>query len=704
MKILSDNETALLIGDLSKITLPEGIELYVSMGIPQIFQRISYSTDADIRRDWLYLPLGILGTIKQKIINIPGDTVDSINEIEPLSCENFFLFPIFTDQQVDIILVSKKKNLGSFKKEIIQCLLTTCRVYKEKNQKYGESHDKFIQTVTENPDSIIGLTKSILNLLVKNIPRSCAGYYSDEQSKLSRRMIVGDLSKFDYIPPYIIDEEKDTWEKAVKQDLTFIPAINLLNEAQFLVNPPLFLSVHRGLKSNCPENIISVLIPGNTDLSAVYFLKAIIEMTGKLSESQFLNSVSIMDYYKKYMLHTNIYLTPFILLEKMFTLLNKQLRITRVLLFEEENTIEISFSKDGVYNAFEKSSLKLLPQIKEEFAETNMLRKTNVENCYENYSLNSHAEVQTEFIYKINMPNNSIHYLAVGTSRRIEVLEMFKQFIDDAVEAFVKCCSCLYMQSALDDSKRKEKTYESRLYLTYKLSIGYFHQLFSKMTVLLGNIENTKKLLAAQEQKDDTDKLLKYLVAIENNADLVDGYIDVLHDLTHTDNNYYTNEIEASEMLKKLPRILEGYLHYINITKNVSLRIDVLTHTKPWFFVFGIDVDDIIIPVILSIADAAVQDGTIALEAHKELGGAYIKISLHNSLINNVNIIKTIAKAFDGFELQNVDDDSFTIGDTVISTIISEDSTLSVKIQCKQKSISHNTKIVREQNEVIDCV
>lgn len=260
------------------------------------------------------------------------------------------------------------------------------------------------------------------------------------------------------------------------------------------------------------------------------------------------------------------------------------------------------------------------------------------------------------------------------------------------------------MQSALDDSKRKEKTYKSRLNLSYKLSVGYFHRLFSKMTVLLGNIENANKHLAAQEQKDDTDKILKHLVVIENNADLVGGYIDVLHDLTHTDNNYYTNEIEASEMLKRLPRILEGYLHYINITKNVSLRIDVLTHTKPWFFVLGSDVDDIIIPAILSIADAAVQDGTIALEAHKELGGAYIKISLHNSLINSANIIKIIAKAFDEFELQNVDDDNFTFGGTVVSNVISNDSTISVKIQCKQKSVSHTTDIIHRQKEVIDRV
>ncbi len=689
MRILSENETALLIGDMSKINLPDGVELYLSLGISQMFKRISNSNTTEIERDWLYIPLETLDILMQKINNVPSSSVDYFDRIDPIACDDQYLFPIYANQEIDLILVSGTSKIETIDRATLKCLVNTYVVYQEKNKKYGDSHDLFLENFAENNDSILHFIKSILNLLVKEIPRSCAGYYSDEENGLYRRMIVGDLGKFDLIPPSHTNEVKSKWNKVITRNAFFMPATSVENEVQFLVDPPDFIFVHNGLKSSCSENFISVLLPGNSDFLAIHFLKTIAAMTGKLSETQFLKSVSILDYVNENLHDIDTEKSTFNLLEKLFTLLNKQLRVTRLLFVEDDTAAEISFSKDGAYKTNESISLKLKDELINKLDDSNkyIIKDISEENSYEVITGQGQADVQSEIFCSIVLPDGSNGYLIIGSPKNKEVLTFFLQFILDAINAFVKCFSCKILLTELDETRFNQKILNSRFQLVGKLSTGYFHQIFSKMTVLLGKTEHLKKNIKLNKNFGDFTEVLKYISAIEENTDQIGEIVSSLHTLIPNLDGYYHRKIESAEMMKKIPRYLNGYLHYTSITRNISIRIDNLTRVKSGFLISGSDIDDVVIPIIISIVEESVKNGSITVEANKEFGNEFINISFHQSLVDEKDITSIILTPFKQYDIQINDSEGFKFGSYIISNSIKGDSMVIVKFRFMQESL-----------------
>ncbi len=416
MRLLSENETALLIGDMSRIQLPDDVELYLSFGVLEVFKRFSKSPHTKIERDWLYIPLEILDTIKQNLNNVPQNSHDCLKYIEPIKCESHYLFPIYSGQKLDIILVSQKQKLECIDSPTIKCLIKTFEVFKADNQNDNLSHNIFIKTLAENNDSIQAITKSVLNLLVKEIPRSSAGYYSDEKDELYRQFIVGELTKFDLIPQTVNDEMKSIWAEHIKREVNLFPADCLSKEIQFMVNPPDLNFIHRGLQSNCSNNYISVILPGNSDILVLRFLKIIAKLMSDLSESQFLKSTSVLNYYQNNMTLPAVNKNKFSLLEKLFTLLNQQLRVTRLLLFTEKQSSEIGFTIDSSYVANEKSTVQLTTEFKERLLQEEdcLIQDSSDEKCYANLLSNSNANVNSELLCKFILPNNDICFISVG--------------------------------------------------------------------------------------------------------------------------------------------------------------------------------------------------------------------------------------------------------------------------------------------------
>lgn len=691
MRILSENETALLIGDMSKINLPDGVELYLSLGVAQIYQRISNIAQTD-EKGWLYLPLHLIDTIIQNKSNVPSDSLDYFNNIEPLSCGDNFIFPLCIDQKIDIILVSKNNTLDSVDKATLRYLVSTYDVYKEKNQKYGDSHDLFLKTFAENNDSTISFMKSILNLIVKEIPGSCAGYYSDEQDGLYRRMIVGDLEKFDLIPSFVDNDVKSDWEDCIKRNTHFIPANKLSNEVQFLVHPPDFIFVYDGLRSDCSDNFISILIPNNVDMAVIEFIKTIITMIGKLSETQFIKSATVMEYYKNHLLNKNSKCSSLELLESMFTFLNKQLRISRLLFFEDDKTTVISFSRDGVYKASDKLSMRLSEQVQQSIQTGNgwLLTDSTDENRYDNQNDSSQSNIQSELLYQVSLPDGKDGYIVVGTSQSVGVLETYLPFIIDVIEAFENCYSCLLNKLFIEKLRDRTEILKSRINQIDKLSSGYFQQVFSKMTVLLGKTEQLKSHLTNDIYKDQFLTLSNLLSAIEENADLAGEFVAKLNSIIPHNNEYDLRNINSDNMMKEIPSLLEGYLYQTTVTRKISLRIDNLTQINSGFLISRREIDDVVLPIILSLIDEAVKDGTLAIAADRELGVEYITLSFHKSLIADKDIASVIFNLFKDYSIQPGEDKMFVFDNLKISTIIKSDNMITVKIQFLQESITVN--------------
>ena len=698
MRILTENETAVLVGDLSKIKLPSGVELYLSYGIPQIFQRVSSTSNFYDDKDWLFVPLEILESIKQNNNNIPKMPIVSVTDDTPLICDKHYLFPIFSGNEIDIIFMSNSKDLN-INAKTLNSVMKTFVQYKELIVERCNCSDKFIKALISHNDSQLNFAKSILNLIVKEIPRSCAGYYSSDESGLKRRFIVGDIHKFEHIPPVVSSELTSVWKNSLYKNNYYIVPSNFQNDLQFLSTPPDINFIYQGLQSKISENYISVQLPSSAIFSSIYILEYMVEHIHKLSESEFMKPSSVIEMYDLLTFKTTSSTSEVQIAEKLFSTLNNHIRITSLVYMSENDIIEVGYTNNNEYQVIENRSMKLSQESQALLQEFEQIVVTNTENKIfsENSQQQINSEILSQKLYKLHVSKNHFLYLILGSPKQVGTLELYSPLIDEFVNAFKILISSVFLRNNLKKAYFKEKILHARLKLINVLSNGYFNQIFSKLTVLIAKTELVNKHISSSENKKELSNLEKPILSISHNTDLIENYITSLRSLMPNREEYYERKLNPSEIMKKIPTLLQGYLHQTYIKNNISIRLDNVTHSKSDFFIAGYVIDDVLIPIILTIIDDAILDGTISLYAGNELETVYVKVAFHKDLIATHDISSMIHNVFKEHDIEITTEGQFTFSNCVISNNINSNGMVTLHINVKQENNNVRQSIGKQQ-------
>ncbi len=268
-------------------------------------------------------------------------------------------------------------------------------------------------------------------------------------------------------------------------------------------------------------------------------------------------------------------------------------------------------------------------------------------------------------------------------------MAQYTRFIQDSLDAYMECSINLCLRESLSKAKNNARAISSRLYLMGKLCNGYFNQIFSKMTVLLCKTEYVKSIIR-QKGDDELDNLSKYFLSIEDNADQVGSFVTAIRSLIPLEEDNM-NLIHANMIMKKLSNDLDGFLHQNHINKNISIRLDNITQMNSGFKIAYVDIEDAVIPVLISIINDANKDGTITMAAKKEFDSEFIQITFNKSLIHSDNINDLIIKPFSIYSVKADDVGMFRFSKFIISSDVSKDAIVSVKFRLKQNTTRQET-------------
>ena len=638
MRLLSEYETAVLRGDLSKIKLPSSSDLYVSVGIPQVFQRVGNGDSELVENSWLYLPNDVLNSIRQNMIVLSNNHIEQYFNNEAIPCDGFSVYPILIKGNINIVVVDKSGKKIKLKDNIVNCIAETFLVYQQNQYLHEDYLDHFIYTLFNNNDSIESFVRSLLKLLVEEIPKSCAGYYFDDNGILKLRMTVGDLRRFDLMPSMLSAQKKEQWHETVCSKLHFIPAETLPDEITLLDTPPEFFFIHNGLQSEYLKNLICVILYGDISTKKIKLLEKITTLTSKINEKQFINSKQINSYYSNNLQKIESNQIENHLLKELFSLIDKQLIISRMLFKKDYQQATVITKKDSFDYPLENNTLFAIDDtvIKEMTSEEIYYTPdiTIADYADQNKKDSAYHHVRSEIYFKYQLPNGEETFIAIGSPIKGGYLESVKEYLGEAVQAFLKSYTYQTSLTALSSMSINENILRSRIDLFGKLIGGYFHQIFSKITVI--NAE-TERIEHAAKDVDNS----KIYTRVEQNTQNLKQYVDEVTDkvkilqlILPNKSDDYERDISCAVFLKKLPKYINGYIKSINDSNNIALRIENVSSSKLDYKITGEEIVDIILPLIVAVMENAKQSGLISLLSQSEFDEDRIVLSFKDTLIS----------------------------------------------------------------------
>lgn len=702
MRLLSEYETAILKGDLSKIKLPDTAAIYLSTGIPQVFQRVDSNEEDFVEDPWLYVPASRLNSIRQQMIVNSNNKISRYFDNEPVETEDLMLYPLLINGEIKIIIVDSSKKKIKIKPDTVESIVETLEIY-QKNQHISENHlDHFILTLFNNHESVDKFIKNLLDLLVRRIPNSCAGYYFDDQGIIKLRMTVGDLRRFDLLPSFLSDNIKQEWIEALQTKTHFIPAESLEDEIGLLDSPPDFIYVHEGLQSEYVKNLLCFILYGDISESAIQLLDKITSLVAKLHEKQFIDAHSINKYYERNLLkikNTNI---MHHLLKELIILLDKQMIISRIVFKEEyKEAVVVKKEYNGEFAVYEHSMVTIDDTIQnhvkaqhkyfiEDITRAEYEEQT-VKDCYE-------SNVSSEYFFRISLPENKEAIISIGSPITGRYLDSVGEFLSAAVMAFVNCLRFQKSQKALESVSINEDILNSRIDLFGKLIGGYFFHIFSKLTVIIGAAERFVHTVHQAVSLGDKTKMISYAEKLKDYADEVTDDIKMIRLIIPNTSDDYSRTISCEAFIKKLPKYINGYLKHIKDTKNIDINLENNSISKLDFKITGEEIVDIVLPLLVELMNSFEDHGKIKVMTQSELDMDRIDFSFDEAVIRSQNITDIIENSFQISRLLRSKKNMYKIKDIVLKYMTDADDI--VHIQIIKKSALFTGESVRVQNSL----
>lgn len=650
MKLLTETNTDVLQGTLSGLNLPAGAAIYLSHGLPAVFQREAPPGHQETDGGWLHLPDELLTTIKRKLA---GEGINpKLNHVatRPVEADEFDLYPVLVAGEIRAVIAIDQGTKFALSRSAGNSLLERLSNRYDR----GAADDslvtkEFLGCLFDRDRSFDEFQRAMLNLITSQWPRSLGAIYFESEGVFKLRLAVGDIHLSDRLEGTLTSERVQGWIDAVRNERYFAAADIMPDYPVVLNQPPNYLFVHPGIRSERTEYMVALLMSGDIGVEQIGAVKQIARMTGYLHEAQFSTTSETVSLYGclQELPTSNSRFRE--LLGQVFGVVGRQVDMSRLVVGDVGGSATILTQQGAAVPTFRSEPLPPIPtEVLNVLGaeEPVLVNEVRTDSRFEGLAKGYRADrVASEIVFSTGLADGTQGYVAFGSSLTGEHLDRYRLFFI-AITKFIRLTRQLMatrQHDALITARREgesDSLSRDRLDTVAKLAGGYFHDIMEYLSVVVGQSELMETGAAD-------------MIAVENGAakvrkaaDRIADYLDKLRSLCLLTTDQLSCHLSVRRFLEDLPSIVQGYARQIRDNKNVVLTIDTQHMGDTDFEITWHQLYDWVLPLVLGIMDEAICSGklTVATDSVDDNPGMIFEFP--SSIIGHTNLKDLVGRIY----------------------------------------------------------
>lgn len=618
-----------------ELILPSGIKLYIPTGINGNYKLIINPENQSTHQDWLYLPDEKIDLWKKVVTNNA-----EILKTNPIQIENDWIFPLIDNNELICLLVNPIKKLPNITNDQLKSIIESVINGSIRMSDTDDELTAELITALYSYDSDIeAFTKRFLKLIVEKCNQCCAGLYYFNGISYNLRFALGDLDRIDLLRRQPSAELIETWEKNINNKSYFVPAVLLPSDVTYMKKPPEYYFVHPGIKSITRKYLICMALDGNTSKKFSKKILRLASFYSKLDEKQFIKTNSVLNLYEELLDTPGETREIEQVLTRIYKLLSIQADITKI------QWIDHNIDSWTISYNHEKQSV----EVKSEHLDTNVdfedILDAQNEKLIESGQL---SDFNSGLLYRLKLPGHHDGYLFFTTHADSELLKNYRNLFND-VKLFLlnyywlgwypeKTGNLLGVKPGNIHAGSTLRRFDT----IGKLVDGYYHHIYSLMSVIVGQSDILNNLLDSADSEKVSNGIKKINIA----ADEVTDKLQKLQTIYPNLSSEFAKDISCKTILKQLPVYIQGFLTRVKDMIGIALRIQVDISSKNDFMLKMSDVFDLILPLIVGITEQSISSGLLLFKLEDDNFRQGLTISFNRNIIEHTDISKFLQQLF----------------------------------------------------------
>lgn len=650
MKLLTETETGVLHSTLSGLNLPSGVTVYLSHGLPTVFQREATSAHQESDGAWLHLPYESLATIRRRLV--VEETNPKLNHIatQPVEVDELNLYPVLVAGEVRAVIAIDRERPFALSRTAGDNMMERL------SHRFGHAGvddslvtKEFLGCLFDRDRSFDEFQRAMLNLMTSQWPRSLGAIYFESEGVFKLRLAVGDIHLSDRLEGTLTNQRVREWTDAIRNERYFTSADIMPNYPVVMDQPPNYLFVHPGIQSERTEYLVALLMSGDIGFEQICAVMQIARMTGYLHEAQFSTTSETVSLYGclQELPTSNSRFRE--LLGRVFGVVGRQVDMSRLVVGDISGSATVLTSQGDQAPAFRSEPLPPIPtEILNSLSseEPVLVNEVRADSRFEGMAKGYRADrVASEMVFSTGLADGSQGYVAFGSSLSGEHLGRYQLFFA-AITKFVRLTRQLMATRQHDglitaqSDGNSDTMARDRLDTIAKLAGGYFHDIMEYLSVVVGQNELIETGAAD-------------MIAVENGAakvrkaaDRIADYLDKLRSLCLLTTDQLSRHLSVRRFLEDLPSIVQGYARQIRDNKNVVLTIDTQHMGDTDFEITWHQLYDWVLPLVLGIMDEAICSGKLTVRTDAEDNNPGMVFEFPSSIIGHTSLKDMVGRIY----------------------------------------------------------
>ena len=615
MKLHSEMKRGAPQSTLSGLNLPSGVAVYLSQGLPTVFQLEVPFADRESDGSWLYLPNDLLASIKRSLL-VEGTNPKLCHiATQPINADELNLYPVLVAGEVRAVIATDQEMRLALDRNIRDGLMERL------SHRYGQGGfddslltKEFLGCLFDRDRSLDEFQRAMLNFMTSQWPRSLGAIYFESEGVFRLRLAVGDIHLSDRLEGTLVSQRAQDWTGAIRNERYFISADITPDFPVLMDHPPNYLFVHPGIQSERTEYIVALLMSGDIGVEQIRAIRQIARMTGYLHEAQFSTTAETVSLYGclQELPTSNSRFRE--LLGQVFDVVGRQFDMSRLVVGDVGGSATVLTSQGAKSPTFRSEASPPVPtEVLNSLSpeEPVLVNDIRADSRFETVARRYEADrVASEIVFSTGLADGTQGYVAFGSTLNGEQLVRYKPFFV-AITKFVRLTRQLMAIRQHDTLVGVESDHDSdpmvrdRLDTIAKLAGGYFHDIMEYLSVVVGQNELIEGF------PTDTISVEKGAAKVRKAADQIADYLDKLRSLCLLTTDQLCRHLSVRRFLEDLPSIVHGYARQIRDTKNVVLAIDTQRLGDSDFEITWHELYDWVLPLVLGIMDEAICSGKL---------------------------------------------------------------------------------------------
>ncbi|MDH4035494.1 MAG: hypothetical protein OEV80_17000, partial [candidate division Zixibacteria bacterium] len=651
MKLLTETEQGHFQGTLTGLSLPPKAALYISHGLPTVFQLAEPSARSQSLGLWLHIPYEQLASVRHRLAVETSDPQPNHVADCCLEADDLNLYPVLVAGEIRAVIATDRETTFAPDRggggDIVESL----------SGRYGRSGlddslvtREFLRCLFDRDRSFDEFQRAMLNLVTSQWPRSLGALYFESEGVFKLRLAVGDIHLSDRLEGTLSPQRARSWTGAVREQRYFTSADMMPDYPVVLDHAPNYVFVHPGIQSERTEYLVALLMSGDIGAEQVRAVMQIARMTGYLHEAQFSTTAETVSLYgclQELPTSNNRFRE---LLGKVFEVVGRQIDLSRLVVGDVGGSATVLVNQGEERPIFRSEPSPPIPtEVLHSLSpeEPVMVPEVATDPRHEGVTNGYSADrVASEIIFGTGLAGSIQGYVAFGSSLTGEHLDRYRDFFI-AISRFVRLTRQL-MASRPNDTLigAPKKTIESdtmardRLDTIAKLAGGYFHDIMEYLSVVVGQNE------LIESEAADTMAVEKGAIRVRKAADRIADYLDKLRSLCMLTTDQLGRRLSVRCFLEDLPTIVQGYARQIRDNKNVVLTIDTEHPGDTDFEITWQELYDWVLPLVLGIMDEAICSGPLTVRTESVEGRPGMAFEFPASIIGHTNSGELIGRIY----------------------------------------------------------